>query len=168
MAVLDKYVNADVVAQKAPDAHANAGSLTWTMASSFEVAADDDDGSIYRIIRAIEWNLIVLEAKILNDVITGGIDYDLGLYRTLTDGIGGEVLDADALAAAMDMAVIGTRLAPKDGLSAIDIADQSKRLLELAGQTIEVHDQNYDIAFTANTVGSIAGTIAYQLTFLQV
>lgn len=167
MAVENKYVNADIVANKKVNVNANAGALTWTMEGSFEVAVADSDLSVYRIIKGAPWNLIPSKIEIYNDVITDGTDYDLGIYESTVDGVEGPVIDREALAAALDMTSAGTRPTPKDGMNAVDIGSPGQTLLELAGETLTDHKTNYDIAFTAVTVGSALGTVAYRITFIQ-
>ena len=51
------------------------------------------------------------------------------------------------------------------GLQTVDIANVGKTLAELSGQTDL--DLSYDIALTANTVGTAAGTISVLAKFVQ-
>ena len=65
------------------------------------MAAADDDGSVYRFFR-VGQTFAPIQIWLYNDAITGGTDYDLGLYRTAEDG--GAVVDVDRFATAVSMA----------------------------------------------------------------
>lgn len=168
MAVENKYVNTEIAAGSKPDnASLNEGDKLVLMQGTFEVAADDDDLSVYRIFKDINPNLIPVKFEVFNDVITSGSDYDIGFYETLEDGIGGAVIDKDALADGLDMSSGAAIGSPKNGIGAMLLEEVGSRLYELAGQTLLTKKKSYDIAITANTVGSIAGTISYRLWCVQ-
>lgn len=167
MAVEDKYTNANIVAGKKATAAFSEGDKMVTLIETFEVAAADDDGSIYRLFKDINPMLIPVEIKVYNDAITAGTDYDLGFYETTEAGQVGPVIDADALSAAMDMSAGAGHLTPKDGLAAVDIANAQQRLFEIAGQTFPLIKKSYDVAVTANTVGSAAGTVTVVMICVQ-
>ena len=160
MAVENKYVDSDLSVGKLGNPAFISGAEAQSQIFNFEVAAADDDGSIYRIARSVNPNLIVKSITIYNDAITAGTDYDVGLYRPLHDGIAGEVKDADAFAATLDMSSAASKAPPKDGTSAIAIENIQQKIYELAGDTVQNKEAGYDIAITANTVGSLAGTIS--------
>lgn len=167
MAVENKYVNANTAADKlGTPALVKCGDL-FCLVSTFEVAAADDDGSIYRLARDLDPELIPVRILINNDAITAGTDYDLGLYEALRDGIGGTVVDKDVFVDGADMSSARARGSELDGLTAVDFADSAKRLFEHGGQTQITKKAGYDLAFTANTVGSAAGTIALVAFFAQ-
>lgn len=164
MAVEDKYINANVAAGKLADPAYNSGSEVYTMVATFEVAAADSDGSKYRVFQDIHPDFIPVDIKILNDAITGGTDYDLGLYE---GGVGGDVVDKDVFADGLDLSSGHGRGSEVNGLSAVAIDAVKKRIYELAGHTIRTKKLGYDIVFTANTVGTAAGTITVVATFIQ-
>lgn len=161
MAVENKYVNTELAAGVLADA-AYAGPLK-VIAQTFEVAAADDDGSVYRIARISDSD-ILLRATIMCDAITGGTDYDLGLYYT---GTSGAVLDKDCF---MDGQTLASATKTIDGLQTVDIANRTKEIWSLlAGITSQTRDENneWDIALTANTVGTAAGTVTVILEILK-
>ena len=97
--------------------------------------------------------------RIHNDAITAGTDYDLGLYKTN----GGAVVDKDILADGISMATArGIATANNAGMTTIAL-ETLATLGTLSAQT-DV-DAAYDIAFTANTVGSADGDIRVTATF---
>lgn len=161
MAVEDKYVDADLAAGKKAKAALASGAETITMVATEEIAAADDNGSVYRLFKSVPANYIPVEVTIMSDGITGGTDYDLGLYK-----VGGAAVDADVLMDGQTMASALTRATGHQlGLQTVNIADATKTLAELSGQTEA--DLSYDIALTANTVGTAAGTITVLAKFAQ-
>lgn len=157
MAVEDKYVNADVAAGKKAKAAFAAGALVTTAIEIVAVASADDDDSVYRVLSGVPSNLIPVSITVDHSSITGGTDYDVGLYKV----DGGAVVEVDVLADGISLASAGT----KDGLGAVALTDRKKTLAELSGQTDP--DSAYDIALTGNTVGTAAGTAVVTVTFVQ-
>lgn len=163
MAVEDKYVETQTAAGKlAKSIHTNGAEL-FTLVATEEIAVADDNGSVYRLFKSIPSNYIPVQIDIMTDGITGGTDYELGLYKV---GVGGAAVDIDVLMGTQTMASALTRATGQGlGLAAVDIADIGKTLAELSAQTDP--DVSYDIALTANTVGTAAGTISVIATFAQ-
>lgn len=163
MAVENKYVDSDLAALKKGEAITTVGANLFAYVATLEVAAADDDGSVYRLFANVPSNLVPLEITVATDGITGGTDYDLGIYKTTTSGA---VIDKDVLMDGQTMASALTRATGHNlGLAAVNIADVRKTLAELSGQTDP--DLAYDIALTANTVGTAAGTISVYALFAQ-
>lgn len=156
MAVEDKYTNTEIAADKLANMAQAGGAKVVAFMSVLEVAVADDDGSIYRIAKALQPNLIPVIISIFNDAITGGTDYDLGLYRTDL----GAVIDADVFVDGISMAAARATGSEVSGLTAVDVANLDKKLYEHAGDDVTDYKAGYDLAITANTVGSAAGTIA--------
>ena len=132
---------------------------------TFEVAAGDDDGSVYRLDR-LPADAIITKVEICNDALTGSTDWDLGFYEPKNRVTGvGAVADKDVLVDGVDLSAGKTRLSPYNGLSGIAIGDLGKRVYELLGKTRSNMLPEYDLALTANTVGSGAGTIEYRIEY---
>jgi len=167
MAVEDKYVDADLAAGKLGNPAQISGAELQATNFTFEVAAADDDGSIYRVCKSLNPNLIPIKFEINNDSITVGTDYDLGLYETSTDQGDGLVIDKDVFADGLDMSAAAANGSEKNGLGAVAIENLPRKLSEHAGDTVITKKQGYDIAFTANTVGSSDGTISGRFYFIQ-
>ncbi len=162
MAVVDKYVNAELADEKLADAIGSVGQKTITLVQTGEIAAADSDDSVYRFFKDVPSNYIPVEISIMCDEITGGTDYELGLYKTN----GGAAVDIDVLMGTQTLASALTRATGHQlGLAAVGIEDATKTLGELSGQTVV--DSSYDIALTANTVGSADGTVTILATFAQ-
>lgn len=167
MAVVDKYVDSDTEADKNTTAAFVHGDKTVYAVAIVEVAAGDDDGSIYRLFRNIPQDLIPAKIEISNDTITSGSDYDLGFYQPTIGGVAGAVIDKEKLASTLDMSSAATNGSPKDGLENLNIDEAQELIYVLAGDTLDDHELGYDIALTANTVGSVAGTITVKAWFVQ-
>lgn len=163
MAVEDKYVDADLNVGKLARAALAMGDKTVTLVQTEEIAAGDDDGSVYRFFKSVPSNLIPTEITIACDAVTGGTDFDLGIYQV---GTGGDAVDVDLLMDGQTLASALTRATGHQlGLAAVGIADATKTLGELSGQT-DV-DGSYDIALTGNTVGTADGTVTIIAKFVQ-
>ncbi len=155
MAVEDKYVDSDLGNEKLANPALTGGARIVAFVASFEVAIADDDGSVYRIAKALQPSLIPIQFTIYNDAITSGTDYDLGLYETDL----GAVIDVNVFMDGTSMASGRGLGSGVSGLTNVDVADLVKKIYEHAGDDITDHKAGYDLAFTANTVGSAAGTI---------
>lgn len=129
--------------------------------ATIEVAAADDDTSVYRLFRVhSSWRID--EIEILNDAITGGTSYDLGVHQTAQNG--GAVVAVGAFGTAIDMS--SARVAPlKAVFEALNIDKIEKMLWEVLGLSVDP-DREYDITLTANTVGTAAGTISARLKYV--
>ncbi len=163
MAVEDKYVNTNVVAGKLANPAIMGGAQVFAFVATFEVAIADDDGSIYRIGKALQPNLIPIEITIACDAITSGTDWDVGLYKTDL----GAVISANVFGDAIDLSSALTWATAKTGLISVDPANIIKKLYEHAGDDVTDYQRGYDLALTANTVGSAAGTVSVICVFIQ-
>jgi len=162
MAVLDAYIDADLAAGKKGNPAVIRGQELRCLAQTFEVAAADDNGSIYRL-GSLPANAIPVKCEIVNDAITGATDWDLGLYKP---GAGGAVVDKDLFMDGEDINAGNALASPVDGLkTGPAIADIGKKLWELLGLS-KPDRQDYDLALTANAVGSAAGTISIKFWYL--
>lgn len=159
MAVEDKYVNSDVADGKLANPAKHSGADLQCAVVTMEVAAADDDGSVYRLIKGINAHLIPVKLDLLTDSIAGATDYDLGFYKTDL----GAVVSKDCLMDGEDINAGGSF----DGLQSVDAADRAKKVFELAGHTDANKLPAYDLCLTANTVGTAAGTITAILWFIQ-
>lgn len=160
MAVEFKYVDADLEAGKKASALFSYGAETTVVRAVASIAAADDDGSKYVLFAGVPASYVPISITVRNTAITGGTDYDLGLYKPNK----GDAVDADVLADGISFATArAVTVANNVGMTTVAITDFGKTLGELSGQT-DV-DAGYDIALTANTVGTAAGTIEVTAIF---
>lgn len=164
MAVINDYVYTQIKKDRANPLYS--GRLeTAVCVGTFEVAAADDDGSVYRLDR-LPSDAILTKVEICNDALTGATDWDLGFYEPKNLVLGtGAAADKDVLVDGADISAGKTRTSPLNGLSAVAIGDLGKRIYELLGKTRSNMLPEYDLALTANTVGSGAGTIEYRIEY---
>ncbi|MDP3939765.1 MAG: hypothetical protein Q8R92_16735 [Deltaproteobacteria bacterium] len=127
-----------------------------------EVAAADDDTSVYRLVR-ISSGARVHKIELLSDAIAGGTDYNLGLYKPAYTGQGA-VVDDNLFGDALDFSS-GNTVPVEVTFDQTDIADIEKRVWELLGLAADPHTE-YDICLTAVTAGTGAGTIAMRVEFV--
>jgi len=167
MAIENKYVNTNVEAGKKAEAAFSEGAKTVTLIETVEIAAADDDASVYRFFKSLNPDLIITRIELLNDAITGFTDAEIGFYEPTEAGVVGAAIDIDALMGTQDINGGNARGSEQNGLTAVDIADVKKRIWELAGDTQATKRRGYDIALTANTVGSAAGTVSMLIDLVQ-
>lgn len=130
--------------------------------ATLEVAAADDDGSVFRFTR-IHSNASMCSLVYFSDAITAGTVYDFGLYRTAADG--GAVADADAYATNVDISS-GTAVGVEVAFEARDINAINNRLWQdIASGPSSDPGVDYDICATGDTVGTAAGTISIRCLF---
>ena len=158
MAVVNSYVSEDTKNVF------NRGGEVVVMETQFEVATGDDDGSIYRLFK-VNANMIPVRIDINCDAITGATDYDLGLYETLENG--GAVKDADVLVDGADISAGKAIGSEQNGLADLTIAKIGQQIFALAGDDQAAPEMEYDLALTANAVGTGAGTIAVRAIFVK-
>ncbi len=131
------------------------------------VLAADDDTSVYRFFRVKSTDSIK-SLRLSHDSITSGSDYDCGLHQTAANG--GAVLDADLYADGFTVAVACPSVphvvatAPYLELrfgdaTTSNINDINNQVFDDAGLTQATAADEYDLTFTANTVGSAAGDL---------
>jgi len=141
-----------------------AGAGLGVIYNTFEVAAADDDLSVYRTFPGLGYNIIPLGILVANDALTSSTDWDVGLYDTSL----GAVINRECFGATISMASARAALIPgtaANGFSVVAIENYGRRLYEHAGHTAFNKRDYYDIALTAVTVGSGAGTVSSRLDF---
>lgn len=165
MAVINAFVtnNVESLAADKCTAARCGGAITRTVAFNFEVAAADDNASIYRIAK-IPGTAIIKSLMWANDAIAGLSDPSVGIYKPLD--IGGAVIDVDSIMAAADLSAGVATLTEK---FAPAIADIGKDILSLSGVADADKDKyaSVDVAITTATGVTAAGTIAGFLTYTE-
>jgi len=160
MAVVNAYVNTS----KHINAREAGGTILYSSIITFDNADADSNGSIYRIAR-IPSNIILKNIQIRNDALTSGTDWDVGVYQTSENG--SAVVDANYFADALDLSsahICGSELS---GIKDLPVADSSKALYEMLGVTLGDEPEYYDLALTANVVGSAGGTISVLIEYIM-
>lgn len=126
------------------------------------ILAADSDGSTYLLFKSIPKEAVFADMGIEHSALTGGTDYDIGLYNALT----GVVIDKDCLADGLDLSSAATKNAPKDGLAAVTHANTRKALWELSGLSYAACPALLDVVLTANTVGTADGSVTARASLI--
>ena len=164
MAVVNAYVNQDIVAGTIAVGAAQRGQRTIIMRETFEKAAADSSTSVYRVFKGVNAFLIPVRIEIENDAITGATAYSCGLYQTNL----GAVISKNVFATALDFSSARATGSPISGMSAQDQANAEKALYELAGDDVgAIKNGGYDLCLTADTAGTGAGTITVTAAFIE-
>jgi hypothetical protein len=156
MAVEDKLVTHNATSQVVDvgDSILFGGGRVVSIPFSFEVAAADDNNSVYRFAR-ISPQAIIKSLKLLSDATAGMTDTDFGFYKPLE--LGGAVIDKDCI---VDGADINAGKAVFTEMFVPTIADVGKRAYEIAGVTDYQKYGAFDVAMTSVAAASAAGTIS--------
>lgn len=122
------------------------------------VAASDDDGSTF-VLCPVRTSWVIPSIRLYNDAIAGGTGYDVGLYDS-----GLTAVDDDAYASAVSLAAAST-----DGVEvafkARDINRIGQKVWQDAGSSSDPMSWFF-LVLTADTVGTAAGDIAFDVTVL--
>lgn len=138
------------------------GGRIRSQCATVEVAAADDDTSVYRFAR-VPSNARIIAINVTNDALTAGTAYEFGLYRTASDG--GAVVDADAYGSAVDLSSARTTAALNVAFEARNIDKITNKVWQDAAATADTKIE-YDICALATTVGSAAGTISVEVQYV--
>lgn len=156
--------NADANSADLTGAYIHHGRLREQVAT-VEVAAADDDTSVFRFFRVWSgWRISSLEYA--NDALTSGTSFDIGLLQTAENGGSATGADADIFATAVDLSSAHDFTACTYEATATNISKVEKRIWELLGQSADPQ-RWYDVAVTANTIGSAAGTISMRMRYVD-
>lgn len=132
-----------------------AGGAVLHQKATLEVAAADDNNSVYRFFRLhTSWTL--LQLLLWNDAIASGTDFDIGAHDTAANG--GAVILVNAWGDAVSMA--SARVAPLDiTFEQLNVDKIEKKIWEQLGLSTDPR-KYVDITATGVTVGTAAGTLS--------
>jgi hypothetical protein len=144
------------------------------------VLAADADGTFYPVMR-LPAHARIIQVYVGNDAITGGTDYDLGLYVSGPwDAADQTVKDKDIYADGISMATARNTFVHNDTAGAVEASLGSRGVIlgavvgggaitglnwarqvwqDAGDSAAPTPGTTYDLAWTANTVGTGAGTI---------
>lgn len=161
MAVVDAYVNSNITSHTKVRPETGGKAQVQALALTFEVAAADDNNSIYRIAR-IPANWVPLTLELYHDSIAGMTDVNIGFHRTAENGGAAAETDANIFYDALDMSTAANKV---NGMGEIDPVNIGKTVGELAGKTVLTQDTEYDLTLLAIAAASAAGTVSVIATF---
>ena len=162
----DKYVDSARQNGTPARAHESSGVDLRFRSITFETAAADVAGDIRRLF-TVGAHEIPVRMDIVTDGVTGATAVEVGLYRP---GVDGAVVDADALAATVDLQSAVAHSSPKDGLSALGVEERAvKSFFDIANDVAtadvigHLPKDSYDVALTLTSEISEADTITVLL-----
>lgn len=140
------------------------GGVLREQVATLEIAAADDNNSVYRVARVhSSWRLS--EVAHFNDAITSGADFDVGFYDTAENG--GAVINVNALGDAISLAsgsVTPVQVLFEAG-SDTGVEDIEQSVWEMAGLASDP-GKFVDICYTGVAVGSGAGTLSVRTRYV--
>lgn len=122
--------------------------------ATVSVAAADSDGDIY-LMMPVRSNWSIKHIWVMNDAITNGTDYDIGLYTTAATPV---EVDKDCYMDGVTMASARTT-APYDAAYATRNITAVNNKVHQDGSVTTDPSVWYWLAITANTVGTVQGDI---------
>jgi len=161
MAVVNRWVNASVEADKKAGASKVSGSEVKCLAATFETVAGDTNASVLKIGR-LPANAIPILCHINADSLTNATDWDLGLYEDdgVTEADVDIFTDGDDISAG---AAIGSEIS---GLQTGPSVDEiGLTLWELLGDTVG-QQSGYVLAFTCPAIGTTAATVSIRFWYI--
>lgn len=151
--------NADATPPVLTSSKITGGMYLREAVATVEVAAADDDTSVYRMVR-VPSNARISSVQYANDAITSGTVYDIGVYKTAADG--GAVVSVELFASDLDLSSARALTECAYEATATDISKIEQELWQRLGLSTDPGIM-YDICFTGATVGSAAGTLALRV-----
>ena len=127
-----------------------------------EVAAADDNNSVYRFVR-VRSNARISSVEHASDAVTGGTDYNIGVWDTAANG--GVVVSENLFSDAIDMSSAHAFTDGTYETTATNIASVEQELWQLLGLSSDP-GKDYDIAAIGITVGTGAGTISLRVRYV--
>lgn len=141
------------------------GGILKEQVGTVEIAAADDNNSVYRVGRVhSSWR--ISDIIRYNDAITSGADFDVGLYDTAANG--GAVVNINCFADAVSLAsasVTGTSDLYEAG-SDVGVEDIEQEVWQMAGLSSDPN-KFMDVCYTGVTVGSGAGTLSVKIRYVD-
>jgi len=163
LAIEDKYVDSQLALDTPTHALLSGGAAEKVICLNFEVAAADDNASLYRVAKGISSDRRLVQAEMVNDAMTSSSDWDFGVYKGLDDG--GAVIVKDCFANGVSNTSARAMGSAISLLSAMDQNEWSDEIYKVAGETEGARTFKVDLVLTANAVGSAAGTIGILIEF---
>ncbi len=140
---------------------ASAGRPMFTKVATIEVAASDDNGSTFRLMR-LPGAAILTSLELASDALGTSASYDLGVYDLAANG--GAVVDADEFASALNLASAVAWTNVLEEAVATDISKIGQPLWQRLGFAADP-GKSFDIVATANTAGDAAGTLSLRARY---
>ena len=140
---------------------ASAGKVLLGDVATIEVAAADDDGSVYRLIR-VPSNCVLTNIDLASDALGTGASYDVGVYEVAANG--GFAVDQDEFASGVSLVSAIAWTSVMEEAVPTDISKIGQPLWQRLGLTSDP-GRAYDICATGVVAGTTAGTISMRVRY---
>jgi hypothetical protein len=175
MPVINQYTDVNIsgnVVNKLTRSLAQGAGNLFVGQAKFQIQASDSSGSIYRMFKNINANLIPVQLSVFNDAMAGSTNVDVQLFQpdlgVVTAATGAPGGDNIKLAAGLTLAAAHGHGAALSGLANIPVNRMDQRLFELAGETLANKiSSGYDLCLVGNTLGGVAGWVTVIGLFAQ-
>lgn len=141
------------------------GGVLREQVGTVEIAAADDNNSVYRV-GTVHSSWRISDIIRYNDAIASGSDFDVGLYD-IAETSSGAVINISCFADAVSLAsasLTGTKdLYETGGDFGVEYIE--KRVWEMAGLTSDP-GKYMDVCYTGVTVGTAAGTLSVKIQYV--
>lgn len=161
MAIVNTLTTALADQDAAEDLAATNGKPLHVLTGVVEVAAADDDGSTYRILR-LPSTAVLVSLQIASDALGTSAAYNVGVYDIAANG--GAVVDEDEFGSAISLssAVAWTEILEE--AAPTDKEKIGQPLWQRLGLTSDP-GKSYDIVATGTTAGDEAGSICLKALY---
>lgn len=170
MAIVNNYVDVNIVAGKLANNSACMGGEVKGAIQSFAVASTDQAGSVYRVFKGISPDAVIKSVRLYNDALTGATSVSCGFYGVLDyDNVGAIVGSGNQIASAVNIAAGNpVTSTPLIFDTAISIINREVPIYTLAGHTQLTKLPAYDICLTMTAMTTGAnGNICLILEYVQ-
>lgn len=174
MAVIDVYANPIEQSAKAsalgvgiPSARTisvfgGRGEEVMEMIQLVTIMAGDSAGSVYRVFNSVPAKYYLDDVEILNPVVAGASDVDLGFYKPFF----GAVVDADVIGNTLDLTTAHNYPNPLHAANSLSIAQRVQPLWQIDGALFDKEPNALDLALTLNTAATATATIYVKARFI--
>lgn len=161
MAVVNTKTTSITAEDLAGETVASAGRPLLSLVGTVEVAASDDNGSTFRLMR-LPSSAIITSLEVASDALGTSAAYDIGIYEVASNG--GAAVDADEFASSVSMSSAVAWTQVLEEAVATDISKIGQPLWQRLGLTADP-GKAYDVVATAVTAGDAAGTISMRCRY---
>jgi|SRR5271154_1570353 len=184
MAVVNYYVNPVITSNlinKSARGYTSTGADGNSLFAYVQIAASDNNGSIYRLFKNLSRNITIQAIQVANPVLTTGTSYGIGLYASdlsttlyTTVGYFSGVMNlttahANVTSGFLDGFINITQATAGALYQGFPTSAYTNRLFEHAGFTSASNPgcpDAFDLCLTATTASTVAGNVCIQINYV--
>lgn len=174
MAVVDKYANPIVEGSKLShfgpttgpsrtiSVFGGRGEEVMEMIQALTITSGDSSGSVYRLFNSIPAKYYLDDVEILNPVVAGVTDVDLGFYLPEH----GAVVNQNVLGDALDLTTAHNYPTPLHAANNLSLAQRVEPLWQIDGAAFDKEPNALDLALTLQSNATATATIYVKARFI--